>query len=77
MQGVGFAGIAILLHLQSFLQGLLVLVRKVVNGLTLGTFELDHVVLGHRIFLTLKFNYLYTIDKKRIKVKYRAKVSYF
>lgn len=50
---MGFAGIAILLHLQSFLQSFLVLVRKVVNGLTLGTFEFDHVVLGHRIFFTL------------------------
>jgi len=42
---MGFAGVAILLHFQSFLQDLFILVRKIVNRLALGAFKLDHVVL--------------------------------
>jgi len=49
----------------------------IVDGFALGAFELNHVVLGHRIFLYFKFNYLNTIDKNQIKVKYQAKISYF
>lgn len=47
VQSVLFAVPAIFIHFQSFLQGLLILVRKIIYGLTLGAFELDHVVLGH------------------------------
>jgi hypothetical protein len=32
-------------HVQSFLQGLLVLVGKIVDALAFGAFKLDHVVL--------------------------------
>ena len=47
VQGVLLAVIAIFHHFQSFLQGLLVLAGKIVDGLALGAFKLDHVVLGH------------------------------
>ena len=48
MQSVLLAGIAILHHFQSFLQGLFVLVGKIIDGFALGAFKLDHVVLGHK-----------------------------
>lgn len=80
-----FAGVAILHHFQPFLQDLLILVGKIVDGLALGAFKLDHVVLGHKIQKrqgrdSLKLeragrsylqivNYSNTINKNQTKVK--------
>lgn len=74
---MGFALIAEFFHLQAFLQGLLVFVRMVIDGLAFRAFQLDHVVLGHRNLILYLVNISSEYIKSDKKSNFIRKLGYF